>query len=67
MRRILRGRATLPNLGRELEGRWVGHRALLALWHWMLLVDRIDDDHDRVVVLTVQDARSSSAAAASDR
>ena len=60
--RILRGLATFPDLGGELGGRWSGHRVLLGPWRWMLLIYRIDHEHDRVVVVTVQDACSSSAA-----
>lgn len=37
-------------------------RFLLGPWRWMLLVHEYDEATDRVVVLTVQDARSSSAA-----
>jgi plasmid stabilization system protein ParE len=67
VRRVLRPLATFPNLGRELEGRWADHRVTLGPWRWMLLVYRVDDDNDRVVVVTVQDARSSSAATTPDR
>jgi plasmid stabilization system protein ParE len=65
VRRVLQPLATLPNLGRELQGRWAKHRVILGPWRWMLLVYRIDDD--RVVVVTVQDARSSSAVTTRDR
>jgi plasmid stabilization system protein ParE len=60
--RILRGLATFPDLGSELRGRWSEHRVLLGPWRWMLLIYRIDREHDRVIAVTVQDARSSSAA-----
>jgi plasmid stabilization system protein ParE len=66
IRRVLQPLATFPNLGRELEGRWAQHRVVLGPWRWMLLVYRIDDTGDAVVVVTVQDARSSSAATAKD-
>jgi hypothetical protein len=59
---ILRGLATFPDLGGELGGRWSEHRVLLGPWRWMLLIYRVDPEHDRVVVVTVQDARSSRAA-----
>lgn len=52
----------LPLLGPELEGRWQGLRFLLGPWPWMLLVYEYRPDEDLVVVLTIQDARSSSAA-----
>lgn len=61
VRRVLQPLAAFPNLGCELEGRWADHRVILGPWRWMLLVYRIDDDNDRVVVVTAQDARSSSA------
>ena len=51
-----------PRLGAELEGRWSGLRFLLGPWRWMLLVYLYDEPDDRIVVVTVQDARSSSAA-----
>lgn len=62
VRRSLSPLAGLPLLGPELEGRWTGMRFLLGPWRWMLLVYEFDEDADRVVVLTVQDARASSAA-----
>lgn len=67
VRRVLQSLATFPNLGRELGGRWADHRVVLGPWRWMLLVYRIDDPNDRVVVVTVQDARSSAAATSRDR
>lgn len=63
VRRVLEPLATFPNLGRELQGRWIDHRVVLGPWRWMLLVYRVEETGDRVVVVTVQDARASSAAA----
>ena len=54
--------AEFPRLGPELTGRWSGMRFLLGPWRWMLLVYEYDEAADRVVTLTIQDARSSSAA-----
>jgi len=51
-----------PRLGPELAGRWGGFRFLLGPWRWMLLVCAFDPIRDRVVVVTIQDARTSSAA-----
>lgn len=62
VRRSLAPLAEFPRLGPELTGRWSGMRFLLGPWRWMLLVHEYDEDADRVVVLTIQDARSSSAA-----
>jgi plasmid stabilization system protein ParE len=63
LRQALQQLANFPNLGRELGGRWADHRVILGPWRWMLVVYRIDEANDRVVVVTIQDARSSSAAA----
>ena len=51
-----------PRLGPELVGRWEGFRFVLGPWRWMLLVYVIDEARDRVVIVTIQDARTSSAA-----
>lgn len=59
VRRILAELSTFPQLGRELEGRWADFRVLLGPWRWMLLVYRVDHVLDRVVVVTIQDARTS--------
>lgn len=61
-----RVRATLsplvefPRLGPELGGHWHGMRFLLGPWRWMILVSTFEESHDRVVVATIQDTRSSS-------
>jgi len=49
-----------PRLGPELGGHWHGMRFLLGPWRWMILVYTFDESHDRVVVVTIQDAHSSS-------
>jgi plasmid stabilization system protein ParE len=51
-----------PRLGPELTGRWEGFRFALGPWRWMLLVYTFDEARGRVVIVTVQDARASSAA-----
>lgn len=58
----LRSLERFPLIGPELTGSWAGLRFLLGPWRWMLLVYAYFEDDDRVVVVTVQDARSSSAA-----
>ncbi len=55
-----------PLLGQELAGRWQGLRFMLGPWRWMLIVYAYIKDADRVVVLSIQDARSSSAVTTSD-
>lgn len=57
--RSLRPLERFPLLGPELTGRWSGHRFLLGPWRWMVMVYIHLPDEDRVVVLTVQDARAS--------
>ncbi len=64
VRAILQALAEFPSIGPELTGRWSDHRVILGPWRWMLLVYRIDAANDRVVVVTIQDARTSSAATA---
>ena len=60
--RSLRPLERFPLLGPVLGGRWAGFRFLLGPWRWMLLVYVFIEEEDRVVVVTVQDGRSSSAA-----
>jgi plasmid stabilization system protein ParE len=50
----------LPRLGPELHGRWTGFRFLLGPWRWMIIVYRYEEEDNRVIVLTVQDARSAA-------
>jgi plasmid stabilization system protein ParE len=59
--RSLRTLEQFPRLGVALRGRWDGLRCLVGPWRWMLLVYEYREEEDRVVVVTVQDARSSSA------
>jgi len=60
--RSLDSLSRFPLLGRELEGRWSPFRFTLGPWRWMLIVYVYDELEDLVLVLTIQDARSSSAA-----
>jgi plasmid stabilization system protein ParE len=62
VRRSLEPLGEFPRLGPELTGRWQGTRFVLGPWRWMPLVYEHIENEDRVVVLTIQDARSSSAA-----
>ena len=48
-----------PKLGAEMPGRWSGFRFLLGPWRWMILVYVFLDDDDTVVVVTIEDGRSS--------
>ncbi len=65
VRRSLQVLEHLPLLGPALSGRWTGLRFLLGPWRWMLLVYHYDTESDRVVVITVQDARCSKRPTAS--
>ena len=62
--RSLRGLAQFPQMGAALAGRWDGFRFVLGPWRWLLLVYVFIEAEDRVVIVTIQDARSSSAATA---
>ena len=62
VRRSLEPLADFPLLGGELPGRWEGFRFLLGPWRWMLCVYVYLEESERVVIVTVQDARSSTAA-----
>ena len=60
--RSLRGLERFPLMGPELSGRWQGLRFLLGPWRWLLLVYVYIESEDRVVVVTIQDGRTSAAA-----
>jgi hypothetical protein len=60
--RSLRPLFRFPLLGRALEGRWSGFRFILGPWRWMLIVYVYDEPEDVVLVVTIQDGRSSTAA-----
>jgi len=63
--RSLRGLQQYPRMGPALSGRWEGLRFVLGPWRWMLFVYVVIEPEDRVVVVTVQDARASTAVTAS--
>ncbi len=60
--RSLRALERFPLMGPALTGRWGGLRFVLGPWRWLVLVCVFLEPGDRVVVVTVQDARSSTAA-----
>jgi hypothetical protein len=60
--RSLRALERFPLLGPALEGRWDGFRFLLGPWRWLVIVYVFIEPEDRVVVVAVQDARSSASA-----
>jgi hypothetical protein len=62
-RRSLKPLETFPRLGRDLEGGgYDALRFVLGPWRWMLVVYEYDEAGDVLGVLSVQDARSSTAA-----
>jgi hypothetical protein len=65
--RSLRGLQQYPLMGPALSGRWEAFRFVLGPWRWMLLVYVFIEAEDRVVVVTIQDARSSTAVTAARR
>jgi hypothetical protein len=60
--RSLRSLERFPLMGAPLDGRWEGFRFVLGPWRWLLLVYVFVESEDRVVVVTIQDGRSSAAA-----
>jgi plasmid stabilization system protein ParE len=60
-KRAVRPLGRFPRLGPELVGRWAGFRFVLGPWRWMLVVYVHIEEEDRVVIVTVQDGRSSRA------
>jgi hypothetical protein len=62
--RSLRPLERFPLMGPELGGGWRGMRFVLGPWRWMVSVYAYFEPEDRVVVVTLQDARSSGAATA---
>src|SRR5262245_38408823 len=63
-RRSLTPLEAFPRLGRDLErGGYEGLRFVLGPWRWMVVVYEYDEASETVGVLTVQDARSSTAVA----
>lgn len=64
LKRSLSPLVRLPRLGPELTGRWAGFRFVLGPWRWLIIVYVIEGNEDRVVVVSIQDARSASAATA---
>ena len=66
LKRSIRSLGQFPRLGALLDsGGWEGFRFVLGPWRWMVIVYDYYEDEDRVVIATIQDGRSSSAAAAS--
>jgi plasmid stabilization system protein ParE len=65
VKRSLQPLQRFPLLGTVLGGRWSDFRFVLGPWRWMVIVYAHLEEEDRVVVVTIQDGRSSRAATAS--
>jgi hypothetical protein len=65
--RSLRPLERFPQMGMSLGGRWEGFRVLLGPWRWLLFVYVHIEAEERVVVVTIQDARSATAATSTRR
>ena len=63
--RSLQPLGRFPLLGAALEGRWSSFRFVLGPWRWLIVVYAYIELDDRVVVVTIQDGRSSHAPSAS--
>ena len=64
VKRSLRPLEDFPYIGAPLGGHWQGFRFLLGPWRWMLIVYEYFEDEKTVVIMTIQDGRSSGAATA---
>jgi hypothetical protein len=60
--RSLRPLEQFPLMGAELGGAWRDFRFLLGPWRWLILVYAYIEPVDKVLVVTIQDGRTSSAA-----
>jgi hypothetical protein len=60
--RSLRPLERFPLMGPALRGDWDGFRFVLGPWRWLLVVYKFLDAEGTVLVVTIQDARSSAAA-----
>jgi plasmid stabilization system protein ParE len=58
--RSLRSLEHFPLSGRALDAPWSGYRFVLGPWRWMLLVYEYLEAEDRIVVVTIQDGRTST-------
>jgi plasmid stabilization system protein ParE len=59
LKRSVRPLERFPLLGAALYGRWSRFRFILGPWRWMILVYVHLEADDRVVIVTIQDGRSS--------
>lgn len=62
VKRSLRVLEEFPRVGRQLTGGWQQMRFILGPWRWLLVVYLYEESEDRVLIVTMQDARSAAAA-----
>jgi hypothetical protein len=60
VRRSVQPLDSFPRLGPELGGRWSGFRFILGPWRWLIIVYVYLEEADRVVAVTMQDARAGA-------
>jgi hypothetical protein len=60
MQRSLRVLERFPSVGRHLDERWGDLRFIVGPWRWLLIVYVYEESVGRVLVVTIQDARSST-------
>ena len=61
VQRSLRVVERFPSIGRRLEGHWRDLRLIVGPWRWLLIVYAYEQSADRVLVVSIQDARTSTA------
>jgi plasmid stabilization system protein ParE len=61
VQRSLRALERFPLIGRNLDERWGDLRFIVGPWRWLLIVYAYEEAGDRVLVVAIQDARSSTA------
>jgi len=60
VRRSLSRMERFPLLGRTLSGPWSRYRFLLGPWRWLIVTYTFDAEADTIMVVSVDDARSST-------
>jgi hypothetical protein len=61
VQRSLRMVEAFPSIGRHLGGQWESFRFIIGPWRWLLIVYVYDERRDTVFVVSIQDARASTA------
>jgi plasmid stabilization system protein ParE len=61
VQRSLRALERFPLIGRNLDERWGDMRFIVGPWRWLLIVYAYEEAGDWVLVVAIQDARSSTA------